>query len=112
MFSSKHLILAPALWVVGQAILIAALGRRSLGHLFSDVTQLALGLICILACITAFRREGRFVSTTSEELNAWLGRESGKPVHVATDNTDVTAELKRRLSFVRSEKEPKKAKGR
>jgi hypothetical protein len=28
------------------------------------------------------RREGRFVTTTPEELNAWLGRESGKPVHV------------------------------
>lgn len=47
------------------------------------------------------RREGRFVSTTAEELNQWLGRESGKPVHVATDNTDLTAELKRGISFVR-----------
>ena len=56
------------------------------------------------------RREGRFVSTTAEELNAWLGRESGKPIHVATDNTDLTAELTRGLSFVRSEKKPKKAK--
>ena len=51
------------------------------------------------------RRQGRFVSTTPEELNAWLGKESGKPVHVATDNTDLTAELKRGLSFVRDEKE-------
>lgn len=50
------------------------------------------------------RREGRFVSTTPEELNAWLGRESGKPVHVATEGTDLTAELKRGLSFVRHEK--------
>jgi hypothetical protein len=52
------------------------------------------------------RREGRFVSTTPEELNAWLEKESGKPVHVATANTDLTAELKRGLSFVRREKEP------
>jgi hypothetical protein len=52
------------------------------------------------------RRQGRFVSTTPEELNAWLGKESGKPVHVATENTDLTAELKRGLSFVRREKEP------
>ena len=50
------------------------------------------------------RREGRFVTTTSEELNAWLGKESGKPVHVATDSTDLAAELKRGLSFVRGEK--------
>jgi len=50
------------------------------------------------------QRQGRFVTTTTEELNSWLGRESGKPVHVATENTDLAAELKRGLSFVRSEK--------
>jgi len=50
------------------------------------------------------RREGRFVSTSPEELNAWLGKESGKPVHVATDNTDLSSELKRGLSFVRRQK--------
>jgi hypothetical protein len=49
-------------------------------------------------------REGQFVATSSNELNSWLGQESGKPVHVATDNTDLTAELKRGLSFVRREK--------
>ena len=55
-------------------------------------------------------REGQVVSTSSNELNAWLGQESGKPVRVATENTDLTAELKRGLSFVRSEKpdRPKK----
>jgi hypothetical protein len=52
------------------------------------------------------RKQGRYVETTPEELNAWLGRESGKPVHVATENTDLTAELKRGLSFVRHEKQP------
>jgi len=57
-------------------------------------------------------RQGRFVTTTAEELNAWLGKESGKPVHVATENTDLTAELKRGLSFVRHEKTPKKAKSK
>jgi hypothetical protein len=41
-----------------------------------------------------------------KELNAWLGKESGKPVHVATADTDLTAELKRGLSFVRRESEP------
>jgi hypothetical protein len=52
------------------------------------------------------RRQGRFVTTTPEELNAWLGRESGKPVHVATEETDLAAELKRGLAFVRRDKEP------
>lgn len=47
------------------------------------------------------RREGRYATTTAEELNQWLGRESGKPVHVATDDTDLTAELKRGISFLR-----------
>jgi hypothetical protein len=50
------------------------------------------------------RKQGRYVETTPEELNAWLGKESGKPVHVATDDTDLTAELKRGISFVRGEK--------
>jgi hypothetical protein len=48
-------------------------------------------------------RQGRFISTTADELNSWLRRESGKPVHVVTANTDLTAELKRGLSFVRHE---------
>src|SRR5438477_11878036 len=52
------------------------------------------------------RRQGRNVETTPDELNAWLGKESGKPVHVATEDTDLTAELKRGLSFVRREKQP------
>ena len=50
-------------------------------------------------------REGQFVATSANELNAWLGQESGKPVHVATENTDLTAELKRGLSFIRREPE-------
>ncbi|HWO39986.1 MAG TPA: hypothetical protein VNO32_65300, partial [Candidatus Acidoferrum sp.] len=32
-------------------------------------------------------REGRFVSTSPEELNVWLGEESGKPVHAALETT-------------------------
>ena len=58
------------------------------------------------------RKQGRYVETTPEELNAWLGKESGKPVHVATDTTDLTEELKRGLSFVRNEKESDKKKSR
>jgi hypothetical protein len=49
-------------------------------------------------------RQGRFVTTTSEELSLWLGQESGKPVHVATEDTDLAADLKRGLSFLRHEK--------
>lgn len=54
------------------------------------------------------RKQGRYVETTPAELNAWLGKESGKPVHVATEDTDLTAELKRGLSFVRREKPAKR----
>ena len=56
------------------------------------------------------RREGRFVSTSAEELNEWLGKESGKPIHVATENTDLSAELRRGLSFIRKEKNAPEAK--
>lgn len=56
------------------------------------------------------RKEGRFVSTTVDELNAWLGRESGKPVHAATDATDLTTELKRGLSYVREEQKSRSTK--
>jgi hypothetical protein len=50
------------------------------------------------------QRVGRFVSTSLSELNAWLGKESGNPVHAATETTDLTAELKRGLSFVSKRK--------
>ncbi|HZQ93403.1 MAG TPA: hypothetical protein VFA67_00240 [Candidatus Sulfotelmatobacter sp.] len=57
------------------------------------------------------RRQGRYVTTTADELNQWLGRESGKPVHVATEDTDLTAELKRGISFLRGRgKQPATAK--
>ncbi len=46
-------------------------------------------------------KEGRFVLTSVNELNAWLGRESGKPVHAATETKDLTLELKRGLAYVR-----------
>ena len=54
-------------------------------------------------------RQGRFVTTTPEELNTWLGRESGEPEYVATEDTDLAEELKRGLAFVRHEKEPSAA---
>ena len=54
--SSKYLILASCTLVVGQAIVIATVGQRTPGPLLSEAAQLALGLICILACTEAFRR--------------------------------------------------------
>lgn len=50
------------------------------------------------------RRQGRFVTTTEDEINSWLRRESGKPVEVVTDNADLTGELKRGLAFIQHKK--------
>jgi hypothetical protein len=54
------------------------------------------------------QKQGRYVTTSSSELNEWLGRESGKPIHVVTPQSDLSAELKRGLAFVRQEKRPAK----
>jgi hypothetical protein len=43
-------------------------------------------------------RQGRYVVASPEELNRWLGRESGEPVHVATESADLAADLKCGLS--------------
>ena len=75
-----------------------------LGHPAAVVQRWAAGGMPV-------RRQGRFVTTTPEELNAWLGRESGRPVHVATEGTDLAVELKRGLSFIRSDKAAKDKKG-
>ena len=55
--------------------------------------------------------QGRFVTSSPEQLNAWLGRESGKPVHAATEN-DLAAELKRGLAYVRQARNAPVAKQR
>ncbi len=48
------------------------------------------------------RRQGRYVESSREELNQWLGRESARgPVQIATEGTDLSTELKRGLAFVR-----------
>lgn len=48
------------------------------------------------------RREGRYVESSREELNRWLGRElAGEPVQIAMPETDLGAELRRGLAFVR-----------
>ena len=56
------------------------------------------------------QREGRFVVATPQDLSAWLGKESGKPVHIATENTDLAAQLKRGPSFIRNENSANSAK--
>jgi hypothetical protein len=51
------------------------------------------------------RKQGHYVETSREELNRWLGRESaGEPVQIATSETDLSAELRRGLSFMRKHK--------
>ncbi len=56
-------------------------------------------------------KRGRYVYSSREELNRWLGRESmGGPVQIPTDNRDLSSELTRGLEFVRKQRrrEPKK----
>lgn len=55
-------------------------------------------------------KRGRFITTSPEELNAWLGRESGKPVHVVTPQEDLATELKAGLAFLRARKKKRVAK--
>ena len=46
--------------------------------------------------------EERRVHASVEELTRWLGRKSaGEPVQIASENTDLSSELKRGLSYVR-----------
>jgi hypothetical protein len=49
-------------------------------------------------------RQGRNVIAAAEELNAWLGAESGEPLQVATEQMDLASEMKRALSLVRHRK--------
>ena len=51
-------------------------------------------------------RRGRYIYASREKLNQWIGRESsGGPVQISTEDTDLGAELKRGLSFVRKKKQ-------
>ena len=48
-------------------------------------------------------KQGRSVYANPEELTQWVGTEAGrrKPVHIASDNEDLTADLKEGLSYIR-----------
>jgi hypothetical protein len=48
---------------------------------------------------------GRLVQASPEELNRWLGREAAEPVEIATESTDLSAELKRGLSYVKKQRQ-------
>jgi hypothetical protein len=49
------------------------------------------------------KREGKFMYASREELSGYLGREAGLdvPVHIATENIDLSADLKRSLLYAR-----------
>ena len=49
--------------------------------------------------------EGRFVTSSPQQLNVWLGRESGKPVQLFTPETDLVSELRRGVAFARQGKQ-------
>jgi hypothetical protein len=49
------------------------------------------------------QKEGRFVTASPDELSALARKRIWKPVHAATETTDLTAELKRGLLYVRHE---------
>ena len=54
--------------------------------------------------------QGRFVTSSPQQLSAWLGRESGKPVHIVTPETDLASELKRGIAFAHQNDNDKKHK--
>jgi hypothetical protein len=55
-------------------------------------------------------REGKFMYASREELSGYLGREAGLdvPVHIATENADLSADLKRALAHARAGNPAKK----
>ena len=59
-------------------------------------------------------REGRFMYASREELSGYLGREAGLevPVHIATENMDLSGDLKRALAHARAAKQDHKQKAK
>jgi hypothetical protein len=56
------------------------------------------------------KREGRFMTASPEELSRYLGREAGLdvPVHIASEEMDLSADLKRALLYARAGAKKKK----
>jgi phage terminase Nu1 subunit (DNA packaging protein) len=46
-------------------------------------------------------RRGRSVVASTEQLSSWLQRETGEPVHLESEDADLTAELKRSVAQAR-----------
>jgi hypothetical protein len=48
-------------------------------------------------------KEGRAVYANPEALSQWVGTEAGKrkPIHIASESENLTADLKEGLSYVR-----------
>ena len=53
-------------------------------------------------------REGRHVQAAPEELNRCLGHEVSELVQIAAEASDLSAELKRGLSYVRKQRQAQK----
>jgi phage terminase Nu1 subunit (DNA packaging protein) len=53
-------------------------------------------------------RKGRTVQAFADKLNLWLERETHEPVQIATETSDLSAELRRGLSYVRKRRKPGK----
>jgi hypothetical protein len=53
-------------------------------------------------------RKGRMVQALADKLNLWLERETREPVQIATETSDLSAELRRGLSYVRHRRKPGK----
>jgi len=51
-------------------------------------------------------KEGRFVYADPDEVTRWVGTDSGKrkPVHIASDDENLTADLKEGLSYIRGQR--------
>jgi hypothetical protein len=58
-------------------------------------------------------RDGRFMYASRLELRGYLGREAGLdvPVHIATENMDLSTDLKRALAYAQAGKKDEKKKG-
>jgi len=56
-------------------------------------------------------RGGRYVYAMPDELNRWVSKESSSrsPVHIADENADLSADLKRALPEARKRKATRKA---
>jgi hypothetical protein len=54
-------------------------------------------------------KNGRYVTASPEELNAWLGRQSGLPVpvHIAGNDQDLSNYLRAGLKQLKKSKAPK-----